>query len=387
MPLVGLRKLHVGLRGRNDRTTRTARWLNTATRFAFLLAIAAFVAACASSGVAVPGDQPPGFFPNEPASEQGQLIYDFYPVVFYIAVGVFLLVEGLLLWIVMRYRRRPTDTELPVQTHGNNLLEVVWTLIPAAIVTVLFLFTVDTLGKVETTGDSNTQPALTVDVTGFQWQWTFAYEEQGLSFTGSGREGPVMVLPVGERVRIRLHATDVIHSFYVPQFLYKKDVVPGRVNEFEVVVQEAGTYTGQCAEFCGLAHADMFFTVQSMSRADFDAWVIQQQDEAQRTPEPAPSGAATVQVTSVGIVEGFDPTELSVAADVPWVVELTNTDTLAPHDFAVRGAQADGSDWQGDPDASPGGSATYQPPPLTAGEYEFYCSIHPNMVGTLQVGQ
>ena len=105
-------------------------------------------------------------------------------------------------------------------------------------------------------------PGVTVDVTGFQWQWNFKYPDyrdvsgQPLSYTGEGKNGPEMVLPVGETVRIRLHAQDVIHSWYVPAFFYKRDAIPGRVNEFDVTPVDLGTYGGQCAEFCGLSHSD-----------------------------------------------------------------------------------------------------------------------------------
>ena len=354
--------------------------------------VALLFAACGGQPALAPqagNEEPPGFFPTQPITEQGQYVFDFYPIVFWIAVVVFILVEGLLIWIALRYRRRPSDTELPAQTHGNNMLEILWTLIPALIVTGLFVFTIDTLSKVERTdATGGNPPSVVVDVTGFQWQWTFEYRDQGVSLTGSGQTGPVMGLPVNETVRIRLHGvdTDVIHSFYVPQFLYKKDVIPGRVNEFDVVIQDQGVYAGQCAEFCGLGHADMHFTVQAMSRPDFDAWLVEQR-QAEPSGPPPPSDAPSVSVTSVSVTEGFEPGELTVAPDQPWVVQLTNADPAVPHDFAIREANPDGSDWQGDPDAPGGGSATYQPPPLPAGEYEFYCSIHPNMVGTLRVGQ
>lgn len=381
MPLVGLR----------DRVAngRKARLLS----IAFLAVLAAIAAACAGAAQQHPGFEPgygpggpgPDFFPVKPASEQGQYIYDFYPVVFWIAVAVFILVEGLLLWIVLRYRRRPSDTELPRQTHGHGLLEIVWTLIPALVVTGLFVFTVDTLGKVETADNPGDNPALTIDVTGFQWQWKFEYPEQGVSITGTGREGPTMALPVGEKVRIRLHATDVIHSFYVPQFLYKKDAIPGRVNQLDVIVKQVGTYAGQCAEFCGLGHADMHFVVQAMTPADFDAWVAQQQ--APPSSSTLPPGAPVVSVTSVGVAEGFSPTELTVTADTPWTVQLTNSDVDIPHNFSIRAANPDGSDWEAPVNADGGRSAVYQPPPLAAGEYTFYCSLHINMTGTLHVGQ
>lgn len=329
----------------------------------------------------------PGFFPLQPVSEEGGHIAALYPIIFWIAVAVFVLVEGLLLWIVFRYRRSRHDEALPAQTHGNNLLEVLWTAIPALIVTAMFVLTVQTLGQVDAVAAN--EPDVVVDVQAFQWQWTFKYPKQGdLSFTGSGAEGPVMVLPIGEKVRIRLHSDDVIHSFYVPAFLYKKDVVPGRVNEFDVQVNQAGIYSGQCAEFCGLEHARMLFTVEAMSRADFDAWVIAAQQAASETPSPAPSGAPTVEVSSISITAGFDQQQLSVAADTPWTVHLTNADPSVPHNFSIRGANADGSDWIGQPNAEGGQSATYQPPPLAAGDYEFYCSLHPTtMTGTLHVGQ
>jgi cytochrome c oxidase subunit 2 len=382
VPLVGLR--HRVASG------RTARLLS----ICLLAVLAAIAAACSGAAAGHPGFEPgygpsgppPAFFPLQPVSQQGHYIADFYPVIFWIAVGVFILVEGLLLWIVLRYRRRPTDTELPKQTHGHGVLEIIWTLIPAIIVTALFAFTVDTLGKVETANTPGDNPQLTVDVTGFQWQWTFEYKDLGVSLTGTGRDGPVMGLPVGEKVRIRLHATDVIHSFYVPQFLYKKDAIPGRTNEFDVLVQQVGTYAGQCAEFCGIGHADMHFTVQAMTPADFDAWIAQQ-----HAPPPSgsalPSGAPSVSVTSVGITEGFNPSELSVAADTPWTVTLTNADAAVPHNFSIHSANPDGSDWDAPINAGAGGSAVYQPPPLKAGDYTFFCSLHPNMTGTLHVGQ
>jgi cytochrome c oxidase, subunit II len=226
--------------------------------FMALIGLTALLAACSKLPTGnEPGNEPaPGLFPVTPVDQGGQYTFDLYPVVFAIAIAVFILVEGLLLWIVFRYRRHATDTELPKQTHGNIALEIIWTLIPAVIVTALFIATVNTLNKVEALSPN---PDVTIDVTGFQWQWTFEYPDQHLKFTGTGRDGPVMALPVNETIHIRLHAADVIHSFYVPQFLYKKDVIPGRTNEFDVVVQQPGTYAGQCAEFCGIGHADMHF--------------------------------------------------------------------------------------------------------------------------------
>ena len=352
------------------------------SRVAALLALvvaALALAACASEtgqgGV-------PGFFPPASTSAGGGFVDRLYPIIFWIAVAVFVLVEGLLIWIVLRYRHRPTDDALPTQTHGHNLLEVLWTAIPAIIVTALFVLTVDTLAHIERV-DAQPQ-GVVVDVTAFQWQWTFDYEREGLSFTGAGTQGPVMAVPVGERVRIRLHSPDVVHSFYVPSFRYKKDVVPGRTNEFEVVVEQAGTYTGQCAEFCGLSHYEMFFTVEAMSRADYDAWVIEQQQAS--SPQPTPSGGFTVVLNAID-VNTFDPAGLDVPADTPIVFGFHNLDLAAPHNVAIEGANPDGSDWIGLPITPAGQSGSYTAPALPAGTYTFYCAVHPaTMRGTLTVG-
>lgn len=393
MPLVGLRELRNKVaRGGSHRThaghgNRARNWLT----LCFAIAVALVLAACAgeyASRPPEPGYGPnapgPGFFPIDSVTEQGVPTQSLYLLTFVIAVIVFALVEGLLIYITLRFRRKPTDPELPPQTHGSNTLELLWTIVPTVVVTVLFVAALITLN--EEYEAHAAQPDLVVDVTGFQWQWTFEYPEQGIKLSGTGREGPTMALPVGETVRFRLHATDVIHSFYVPQFLYKKDVIPGRTNEFDVVIKQAGTFAGQCAEFCGLGHADMHFSVQAMTPAEFDAWVTQQQQQ----PSPGPSGeptGPTVEVTSVSIADGFDPTALTVAADTAWVVNLTNADPDIPHNFSIHNGMPDGSDWVGQPNADGGGSATYQAPPLPAGDYQFFCSLHPNMVGDLHVGQ
>ena len=388
---------------------RLARPLQFSTLFA-LVVLLLVVAGCqvsesgqAPTRVDAPaGDGPPGFFPPPPATEQAREINALYTLTFWIATAIFLLVEGLIIWSVIRYRRRGRDDTLPPQTHGHNLAEITWTVIPAVIVITLFWLSTDTLFRVEARSD---RPAVTVDAFAFQWQWEFGYDcpEQFDSpggFTrisdcrvplpaGTGNKGPEMVLPLGETVRIRLHATDVNHAFYVPQFLYKKDVIPGQVNRFDVKVEQPGTYTGQCAEFCGLAHAAMTFTVRAVPRAEFDAWKQQAQREAEEraraTPQPPPAGGgtgATVQVSASNAAR-FDQQTLEAPANTAFTIQFQNKDPSAPHNVAIRGATD-----QGDfipPIAQGGQSASYTAPALRPGQYEFYCSVHPNMKGTLTV--
>jgi plastocyanin len=130
----------------------------------------------------------------------------------------------------------------------------------------------------------------------------------------------------------------------------------------------------------------MQFTVNAMSRADFDAWVTQQQ-QAQPSAAPAPSGAPSVNISAVSIT-AFDPTTLSVPADQPIAFNFTNADPGGqPHNVAIQAANPDGTDWIGMPFANAGQSATYVSPPLNAGSYEFYCAVHPTtMRGTLTAG-
>ena len=207
----------------------------------------------------------PGLFPQAPVTQQGHETEGLYRFVFTIAALIFILVEGAIVWAVLRYRRR--DDALPAQTHGNRIAEATWTIVPAIIVVVLFVLSLQAQDKVEA---KVAQPDVVVDVVGFQWQWSMGYgcpdsyaetpvvqpaKDCDFALTGAGDVGPDLHVPTGQTVRFRLHAADVIHSFYVPRFLYKLDVVPGRVNSFDVLVEQAGTYGGQCAELCGIPAA------------------------------------------------------------------------------------------------------------------------------------
>jgi cytochrome c oxidase subunit 2 len=186
-------------------------------------------------------------------------------------------VLGLATWSLLR-DREGRRTDLPRQTRGHTGLELVWTAVPAVTIGILFLLTLAVLARVDdvSPADDANAPRTEVDVTAFRWGWTFTYPGTDVTVSGSGLPGPEVVVPVGEPIVFRLHAADVVHSFYVPLFLFKRDVVPGRENVFEVTVEEAGSYGGQCAEFCGLYHSRMPFTVRAVDRTAFDAWLASQ---------------------------------------------------------------------------------------------------------------
>ncbi|MEO6578450.1 MAG: cytochrome c oxidase subunit II [Candidatus Limnocylindria bacterium] len=319
--------------------------------------------------------------PPEPVTETGREVFNLYLIVLALAGLVFVGVEGFIIYAIVRYRRAPGDDTLPEQHHGNTLVEIIWTIIPTVIVFVLFGFSMATLGDVEARSDD---PGVTIQVDGFQWNWSFVYED-GTKVGPQGGEPPVLAVPVGEPVRLVLNSLDVNHSFYVPRFLIKRDLIDlgenGRDNELEFTITEAGTYAGQCAEFCGTSHADMKFVVEAMPRAEYDAYMAAL---ASGGPPPPPPGggdcATTIEITAKDIA--YDIGEFDVPADTPFCIAFENLEDI-PHNVAIY----DGGEalFNGEI-LNTAGSITYQVPALPAGDYRFHCDVHPQaMVGDVTV--
>ncbi len=332
-----------------------------------------------------------GLFPPEAVTTQGALIRDLYTIVFLIAVVIFFVVEGLILWTVIRYRRRPGDVDLPVQTHGIVIAEAVWTVVPTLIVAFLFVISWQTLNTVEIV---SAEPQTRIKAIAGQFQWTFEYLDdtgQEVLYTQlvpSGDEGG-MVVPAGRTVQLSLESPDVIHAFYVPQFLFKRDVVPGRINVFEFTINEkdaGGTFRGQCAELCGAGHRVMLFDVHARTPADYDAWLAGAIEQAAATPPPAPSGEVagpTLVVSAVNIK--FEQADLQAPADTAFRIAFDNKDAGTLHNVAIHDGSPTGpAVFTGD--IFPGPEIrTYDVPALPAGPYAFVCTVHPNMTGTLTV--
>ncbi len=319
--------------------------------------------------------------PPTPKTDAGQDVFNLYLIVLGLAAIVFIGVEGFILYAAFRYRRQPGDEVLPEQLHGNNTVEIIWTAIPTVIVFILFFFSMLTLGEVE--ASSNVESATTVEVEAFSWGWTFRYEG-GAEATGSASEPPILALPIDEPVRLVLDSLDVNHAFFVPEFLIKRDVIDfGDIrepNELTFTITEEGTYAGQCAEFCGTSHAEMVFTVEAMPRADYDAYV--EALAAGEPPPPPPGGGecgTTIQVAAIETLQ-FDTDTIEVPPGEDFCIEFTNNDTVV-HDIGIEETGFDGEDVQ------PGESFTYVIPAMEAGDYTFYCTIHPTMTGDLVVGE
>jgi cytochrome c oxidase subunit II len=193
-----------------------------------------------------------------------------------LAVGV--LTWGLILWSVVVYRKRKNDDTLPVQLRYHVPLEIMYVILPVLMIGVLYFYTARDMNAI--TDVTTHTPDHTVQVIGKQWSWDFNYvdedvyetgvQSEDVSADGSLKKVPTLYLPVDERVEFVLNSRDVIHSFWVPAFLYKLDVIPNRTNKFQIVPTREGVYAGKCAELCGEEHSSMLFNVAVVSRAEYD---------------------------------------------------------------------------------------------------------------------
>ncbi|EFQ83432.1 cytochrome c oxidase, subunit II [Aeromicrobium marinum DSM 15272] len=205
-------------------------------------------------------------------SDRTQAMWNLWLGAWIAVLVVFLLVFGLMVWVMIRYRRR-SDDEVPVQVRYNLPIEALYTFAPVIIVAVFFFHTVTSQNEMLETVEN---PDHTIEVVGSKWQWAFNYldetavDGEAVFDVGTPAQPAELWLPVDESVRFNLTSPDVIHSFWIPEFYFKMDVVPGRDNTFDVTPTREGTFTGRCAELCGLYHSRMIFTVNVVSRAEYD---------------------------------------------------------------------------------------------------------------------
>jgi cytochrome c oxidase subunit II len=196
------------------------------------------------------------------------------------ALLVFVLVEGVLIYAIFRFRGKPDDPE-PHQSHGNTTVEIIWTVIPALI---LAAIAVPTVRAIFQTNAIPGKDALTIEVVGHQWWWEFRYPEYNLTTANE------LHVPVGRTVSLRMGSNDVIHSFWVPQFAAKRDVFANRETRLWFKAEVQGEYPAQCAEFCGIQHAHMAYRIKAQQPEDFRAWVAHMQTLGPKPPAGA-SGA------------------------------------------------------------------------------------------------
>jgi cytochrome c oxidase subunit 2 len=241
-----------------------------------------------------------GFGWFEGISPEGRRMYELWIAACIAALVVGVFVWGLIFWCVIRYRKR--GDELPPQTRFNMPLEFLYTVVPVMIVSVLFYYT----AIVQTYVDKRVpNPDVVVDVVAFKWNWKFKHtsvngEEvsgpagQEVTTIGASDYIPVLVVPTGRRIEFREYSQDVIHSFWVPEMLFKRDVFPGGidregkttgiVNRFQVTIDREGAFVGRCAELCGAYHSMMNFEMRAVSQSDFDRY-LELRKQGRSTPE------------------------------------------------------------------------------------------------------
>jgi cytochrome c oxidase subunit II len=222
-----------------------------------------------------------------PITKQGSVMLTLWQGSWVAAIAVGAVVWGLILWACLFHRKR-TD-ELPPQVRYNLPIEIMYTVVPFILVAVLFYFTARDENYVDAV---SARPQVVVNVTGFQWSWEFSYPQYkvpgsaagDVTLTGQPYPGPlpVLVIPDHESVKFTLNSLDVVHSFWVPEFLFKRDVIPGHTNFFQVDATKTGTFVGRCTELCGIYHALMLFRVKIVTPQQFRTYMIAQQHAQQK---------------------------------------------------------------------------------------------------------
>ena len=215
---------------------------------------------------------------KEGISGKSNDVHRLFFVILWLALPVFLFVEGMLLVAVLKFRRRAGDESMPPQIPGSRRALTAFFAGPLAVVVLLLAFGEVAVARVDR-NDPN--PAERLVVTGFQWEWSARYVNEEFTVSGRTLKQPMtMELPVDTSTEIELRSTDVIHEFYVPDLLFMKNAVPGHPNVFTIRPTKLGTYRGQCAQYCGLWHSKMTFTLKVVPQAVFSDWVTQRKTAA-----------------------------------------------------------------------------------------------------------
>lgn len=205
-----------------------------------------------------------------PASLQGQDLAGVWYVFGAAALFVAVFVYGLIAYSVIKWRARATDTGIPPQFLKNPQIEITGVVIPLIMVIGLFYITYVREGVVDFLQPN---PYATIDVTAYRWSWQFRYPGLPITLNGTVHDPPTLIMPLGKVTQINLYSNDVVHSFWIPSFLFKRDANPGMTNHFDFTPTQTGVFHGDCAEYCGLDHALMTFNVKVVPVQAYDRWV------------------------------------------------------------------------------------------------------------------
>jgi cytochrome c oxidase subunit II len=208
-------------------------------------------------------------------------VHHLWNVTWFFAVPIAVIVVGLILWCVIRYRAKPGKDVAASQFQYHIPIEAAYTIIPLIVVAIVFGFMFNAENKVNAVSKN---PDLKITVEGFQWGWDFIYPNGHQQIgtvaneldINSSNDLPVLVMPTDKTVQFHVVSLDVVHTFYVPEFLFQRDMIPGIDNVFDINVTTPGVYRGQCNNICGQYHAYMRFLVDAMPPAEFNTWYSQQ---------------------------------------------------------------------------------------------------------------
>ena len=234
--------------------------------------------------------------PPDSVTEIGDRVTVLFQATLIVSLAVYLLVTCAIIWAVFRFKRR--GPAIPDQVHGSTVLELTWTVVPILILVALFVPSFILVRDLKTPPDEE-DVFLTVEAVAHQWWWEFIYPDgtriQQTPPNYDDLEPPALVVPTDQTVVVKVRSTDVVHSFYAVNTLYKVQAIPGTVNQLHFKIEDEGVYYGQCYQFCGLRHSDMLFVLDARTQADYESW-LSEQGRAQ--------GIETVDGTRVTQVEG-----------------------------------------------------------------------------------
>jgi cytochrome c oxidase subunit 2 len=256
------------------------------------------LAALPVAALALAGCTIPSFGASPGATTSSKSVFDLWQGFTIVAVIVGGITTVLIVWAVIRYRRKGDN--IPKQSQYHVPLELTYTIIPVLIVLGLFAATL----VVENKEVANPKTSVTINANAFQWGWKFTYPGQNVVVVGQTTQDPEMVMPVNENVHINLTSSDVIHGFYVHAFNFSRYALPGVLNQFTFRAVNTGTYNGQCTQLCGLYHALMWFRVKVVTDSQYTTWLKSKANAAEAAAEAAATNQQTSSVVPTKPTEG-----------------------------------------------------------------------------------
>jgi cytochrome c oxidase subunit II len=321
-------------------------------------------------------------------SVKAQDVHRLFYIILWLALPVFLFVWGMLLIVIIRFRRRRGDESEPVQNPGNKRALMAFFAGPLAIIVALLAVGETTVAAVDYRSPLPTERLV---VTGSQWQWSAQYVKEGITVSGktassnSPGKPMIMALPAGRTSQITLKSADVIHGFYVQNLLFMKNAVPGHPNVITIRPTKTGTYLGQCTQFCGLWHSKMRLVLKVLTPPKFQAWVHQQQQAQTKVGSCSPTGSS-ITLTAQHI--SWDKACIAAVAGQPIKVTIVNKDGGISHNFAIWTNSTLTHRLYQTPNVTGPATKSFTAPALPPGKYYFQCDVHgPAMSGALIIGK